>query len=613
MIHLGTVLPGSTVRIPFSSFDKDDGSSITMTNFAAADILVYKDGGTTERASTNGFTATTDFDSKTGKHLIVLDLADNTTADFWAAGSDYQVAVDAVTVDTVTTGGWVGSFRIGYPGAILDTTIATLASQTSFTLTSGPADDDALNGMWAVIHDAASAVQKSWVLIDDYTGASKTVTLAAGATFTVAAKDNISVMFPAPLQPTTTGRKLDVTTGGEAGIDWANVGSPTTTVNLSGTTVKTATDVETDTADIQSRLPAALVGGRMDANVGAISADATAADNAESFFDGTGYAGTNNVIPTVTTVTNAVTAGTVSDKTGYSISGTTTTLDALQTALNAAHGAGSWATATGFSTHSAADVWAVGTREITGGTITTYTGNTPQTGDGYAYLVSNLGTAGAAATEAGGTGDHLTALAPAATALSTVTWTPTRAGYLDNLSGGAVMLAASYTAPPSAATIATQVDSTLSASHGAGSWATATGFSTLDAAGVRSAVGLATANLDSQLAAIVADTNELQTDWANGGRLDLLVDAILDDTGTSGVVVASGSKSGYALSATGADLVLVDGKTLPAALQIIGAVVAGKISGAGTASEVFVGLDGVTTRVTVTADASGNRSAVTYA
>ena len=34
-----------------------------------------------------------------------------------------------------------------------------------------------------------------------------------------------------------------------------------------------------------------------------ISGDSTAANNAESFFDGTGYAGTNNVIPTVTTLT----------------------------------------------------------------------------------------------------------------------------------------------------------------------------------------------------------------------------------------------------------------------------------------------------------------------
>lgn len=75
------------------------------------------------------------------------------------------------------------------------------------------------------------------------------------------------------LKPTTSGRTLDVSSGGEAGIDWANVGSPTTTLNLSGTTIKTATDVETDTADIQSRLPAALVSGRIDASVGAMAAN----------------------------------------------------------------------------------------------------------------------------------------------------------------------------------------------------------------------------------------------------------------------------------------------------------------------------------------------------
>lgn len=38
-------------------------------------------------------------------------------------------------------------------------------------------------------------------------------------------------------------------------------------------------------------------------NIVQISTDATAADNAEAFFDGTGYAGTGNTIPTVTAVT----------------------------------------------------------------------------------------------------------------------------------------------------------------------------------------------------------------------------------------------------------------------------------------------------------------------
>lgn len=40
-----------------------------------------------------------------------------------------------------------------------------------------------------------------------------------------------------PLQPTVAGRTLDVTATGEAGMDWANIGSPTTTVNFSGTTI----------------------------------------------------------------------------------------------------------------------------------------------------------------------------------------------------------------------------------------------------------------------------------------------------------------------------------------------------------------------------------------
>lgn len=44
-------------------------------------------------------------------------------------------------------------------------------------------------------------------------------------------------------------------------------------------------------------------------NAVALSGDSTAADNAEAFFDGTGYAGTNNVIPTVTNLTNAATNG----------------------------------------------------------------------------------------------------------------------------------------------------------------------------------------------------------------------------------------------------------------------------------------------------------------
>lgn len=94
-------------------------------------------------------------------------------------------------------------------------------------------------------------------------------------------------------------------------------------------------------------------------------------------------------------------------------------------------------------------------------TLTTYTGNTLQTGDSFARI--------------GATGTGLTTLAPAATALSTATWTPT---------------------------LATNLGTTNTLAAGA------TGF----------------AAIDTVVDTILADTNELQSDWVNGGRLDSLLD-----------------------------------------------------------------------------------------
>ena len=63
--------------------------------------------------------------------------------------------------------------------------------------------------------------------------------------------------------PTTAGRKLDVSSGGEAGLDWANVGSPTTTLNLSGTTFAITQKVDVETIKTQAvTCAAACDGGR---------------------------------------------------------------------------------------------------------------------------------------------------------------------------------------------------------------------------------------------------------------------------------------------------------------------------------------------------------------
>ncbi len=199
-------------------------------------------------------------------------------------------------------------------------------------------------------------------------------------------------------------------------------------------------------------------------------------------------------------------------------------------------------------------------------TLTTYTGNTPQTGDAYSYLTTNLGLLGANLSAIPKTGFKL-----ASDGLAAVTaWTVAITGNITgNLSGSVGSLTtnndktgyalsssgvqAIWDALTSALTtvgsigklLVDNINATISSRLASASYT-----APLDAAGTRSAVGLASANLDAQLdalptavenrqemdanstqlAAIVADTNELQTDWANGGRLDLLIDAIKAQT-----------------------------------------------------------------------------------
>ncbi len=137
----------------------------------------------------------------------------------------------------------------------------------------------------------------------------------------------------------------------------------------------------------------------------------------------------------------------------------------------------------------------------------------------------------------------------------------------------------------------------------------------MNLAGATAGVSIANNGLTGSALVITGNTNSPDILLSGDGLLQAdLGGRILGNTATAfagnGVQV---DKTGYALSSTGANLVLVDGKTLPAALQYIAASTAGKISGAGTGTEIFLGLDGATTRLTITVDASGNRSAVVYA
>lgn len=103
--------------------------------------------------------------------------------------------------------------------------------------------------------------------------------LSAGTVNSVSVTGELVARFTlraqASLYPTVASRTVDVSTGGEVGLDWANIGSPTTVVNLSGTTVKDATDVNTDTDTLLSRMgtPSDLGGGAtLSANLSDIEA-----------------------------------------------------------------------------------------------------------------------------------------------------------------------------------------------------------------------------------------------------------------------------------------------------------------------------------------------------
>lgn len=87
-------------------------------------------------------------------------------------------------------------------------------------------------------------------------GGQFTCVLEAGTIDSVSAVGTVVGTFTlnaaSALRPTTAGRTLDVSAGGEAGVDWANVGSPTTTLALTGTSISTVADGALTTAKFGS-------------------------------------------------------------------------------------------------------------------------------------------------------------------------------------------------------------------------------------------------------------------------------------------------------------------------------------------------------------------------
>ena len=183
--------------------------------------------------------------------------------------------------------------------------IGTVESQTSFLLTGGPANDIA-NVIAAIFDTSASGAPV--YAEGSYVGLTGRLTLTAATAITVTSSDTVTLIYSSSQSPSVNVTQIAGQTVSASGAitfptSIASAAALDTVDNFLDTEIATLTS---GVADIQARIPATLVGGLMAVDVVAISGDSSAANNAESFFDGTGYAGTNNVIPTVTTVTNGV-------------------------------------------------------------------------------------------------------------------------------------------------------------------------------------------------------------------------------------------------------------------------------------------------------------------
>ena len=352
-------------------------------------------------------------------------------------------------------------------------------------------------------------------------------------------------------------------------------GGGTTAYGADGTVYYTPTQAETNytafvviankascySASITVVTTATAVAGTVD--VGAVSGDTTAANNLELDYDGTGYAKANSTIGTATNVTNGVTASTVTDKTGYSISGSKTTLDALNDVSTAEvntqvdlglsdigldHLVAASVTGTDIADNS------IIARMVSKSSTADWDSFNNTTDALEALSDAALTTAAiadavldeslAAHTTAGSLGKAVkqikegvvsaesTVNDASATTTSFVTALTSAVDdfyndkilvFIDGALSGQARIISDYNGTTKAVTF----DEATTSAPANGSGFIILSIHSHPLTQIKQEVRSEMDSNSTQLAAIVADTNELQGDWANGGRLDLILDSVL--------------------------------------------------------------------------------------
>jgi hypothetical protein len=82
----------ATIEIYFETFASTGAPVAPSSAFTTSDFAIYKNGSATAKATTNGMTVTSPFNSEAGCHLLVVDTSNDTgDSGFWTTGARYQV------------------------------------------------------------------------------------------------------------------------------------------------------------------------------------------------------------------------------------------------------------------------------------------------------------------------------------------------------------------------------------------------------------------------------------------------------------------------------------------------------------------------------------------
>ena len=311
MNYLGDFTTSNTVYVYFKTFDSNDPSaSVTLTGLAVTDIEIYKNGSITQRSSDAGYTLLDtdgiDFDGTTGIHGFSVDLGDNTDAGFYAAGGEYVVVVASVTVDAATVNFVAASFSIERAGGALALIKAGNLGANVTQWNGSAIATPSVAGVPEVDMTHMAGGTQSVTDLKDFAdaGYDPATNKVQGVVLVDTTTTNTDMVAAAPTAASNADAVWDelqfghVTVGsfGEVATEVASI-----LVDTDTTIPGTITTLQADTDDIQTRLPAGLVGGRMDTNVSAINNVAGAAPLLEGSIS-TNFSGTASGTPTTTTM-----------------------------------------------------------------------------------------------------------------------------------------------------------------------------------------------------------------------------------------------------------------------------------------------------------------------